>query len=117
MAIVASSVIRGAASTNFLQILRIVEEQSLIVVYAIEVPIARGGPGVARSPNLSQADVLSWRRPMRPAKQQAGKSKEHAECERREYRFFLKNPVRRHGQESEATGCIQAAFGTQVPLP
>jgi hypothetical protein len=92
MAIVAPSVIRGAASTNFLQILRIVKGQSLIVVYATE---ARGEPGVARSPTLSQTDVLSRRHPVRSAEQQAGKSKDRAECERREDRFFLKNPVRR----------------------
>src|SRR6266508_1103176 len=106
MAIVASSVTRGEASTNFLQILRIVKAQSLIVVSATE---ARGEPGVARSPNLSPADVLSRRRPVRPAEQQAGKCKDRAERERREDRFFLKNPVRRDCQESEATRCMEPA--------
>ena len=77
----------------------------------------RGEPGVARSPNLSQADVLSRRRPVRPAEQQAGKCKDRAERERREDRFFLKNPVRRDCQESEATRCMEPASRAQVPLP
>jgi len=73
--------------------------------------------GVARSPTLSQTDVLSRRRPVRSAEQQAGKGKERAECERREDRFFMKNPVRRDYQEREATRCMEPASRAQVPLP